>query len=252
MTTVLDATLARIDPAPAADAAVDGGADALASLGLWWQRVGSGGHPTPAWAVASGGINDGIATADRAVDAGGTLLIPRAQDDADILAARSDTALSRDADLPARALIAILSHRDAAAVLPQDGLTDAEWMQRCAALRDRIAVLVELRGDIPALLAACGDDALASCAGMLLGSAARRTPCLIDGIRELASALAADRLAPAAASWWRAASDGMDPAWRIAVERIDLDPGLPLGIAPRDAVASRATLALLEVALARD
>jgi nicotinate-nucleotide--dimethylbenzimidazole phosphoribosyltransferase len=81
--------------------------------------------------------------------------------------------------------------------------------------------------------------------GCLLAAAARRTPVILDGIRALAAAVVADRLAPQASSWWRAASTSLDLAHTIASERIDLERGLPLNISTSDARASRAILALL-------
>ncbi len=231
----------RIEPCPGG-IADDGapGSDSVQALARWWQRVGSGPRRIPAWIQVSGdGAVAGVAAAERAVDAGANLLIPR-----------PDRATS---DLEARAVIAVLTHRDAAAVVDQvPGMTDAEWMRDATVVRDRIAALIPLRGEPRDLVHACQDPAIADLVGVLIGAASRRTPCLVDGLRVMAAAVVADRLSPAACGWWRAASTSADPAWLAAVDRIELDPGLPLSISADDGSAARATLVLLDLESAPD
>jgi nicotinate-nucleotide--dimethylbenzimidazole phosphoribosyltransferase len=86
---------------------------------------------------------------------------------------------------------------------------------------------------------------VAAVVGVLLSAAARRTPCLVDGTDELAAALVADRLCYRAKGWWRAGSDSPDPGRRAATERIDLAPGLPLGLTDDAGRGAEATLAIL-------
>ena len=233
----LTALLARITTPETTDSVVDERLTGeLGALAQWWQdRAGA----TPPVAVVvpcgAGGIDDGVAAADRAIDAGATLLVPRVT--------------TRD-DLAARTLIALLTRREASSVVHQPtGLADREWMDRVAAVRDRSADAVDRRGEPAALVEDLGSAGIASAAGVLLAAAARRTPCLVDGTDELAAALVADRLAYRAKGWWRAASDSPDPGRAAAIDRIDLAPGLPLHLADDAGLGADATIALLAVVI---
>ena len=127
-------------------------------------------------------------------------------------------------------------------------------MVMCADVRDRAAAVVDLRGEPMALLAALPAPGIAYTTGVLLGAAARRTPCLVDGTDELAAALVADRLCHRARGWWRAASDSPDPGRAAAIDRVDLAAGLPLALtddAGRGAQATLALLAALDEAITR-
>ena len=228
----------RISAAPSAPASF-AAPDELQRLAAWWQRVGSTPEPVAAWLSTPGiDLSDGIAVADRAIDAGANLLIAHLPDD--------DPAI-------ARALIGVLCHRDAAAVSYQpDGMTDAEWAVQCGTTRDHIAAWLSMRGEPIDLLTAAGDVGVAAMVGSLLAASARCTPVILDGTRAMAAAVVADRVAPQASTWWRAASTSPDPAHNVAGERMDLERGLPLNVNASDASASRANLALLRDVLIRD
>jgi nicotinate-nucleotide--dimethylbenzimidazole phosphoribosyltransferase len=215
-------------PVPASPAS----SDEWQRLAEWWQRMGSSQDVVDAWLSPQGDdLADGVAVAERAIDAGANLLIAHLPD---------------DESTRARALIGVLCHRDAAAVTYQShGMTDTQWALQCGHTRDHISAWLAMRGEPMALLQIAGDDGVTTMVGCLLAAAARRTPVILEGIRVLAAAVVADRLAPQASSWWRAASTSPDPAHTIASERIDLERGLPLNISTSDSHASRATLALL-------
>jgi len=225
-----DELVSRIGPSPAPVS--PDSFDEWQRLAEWWQRMGSSPAPAAAWLTSPGDdAADGVAVAERAIDAGANLLIAHLPD---------------DESTRARALIGVLCHRDAAAVTYQSqGMTDSQWALQCGNSRDHICAWVAMRGEPMALLQIAGDVGVTTMVGCLLAAAARRTPVILDGIRVLAAAVVADRLAPQASSWWRAASTSPDPAHTIASERIDLERGLPLNIGTSDARASRATLALL-------
>lgn len=210
---------------------------ALADLATWWRTVSAGAPPTVASVdpIAPASVPDailaGLDAADRAIDSGATLLVPRSG--------------NRD-DEAARTVIALLTRKEASAVLAQPaGMTDREWMTACAAVRDRAASTAEHRADPIALLDALSAPGIALVVGVLLGAAARRTACLVDGTDELAAALVADRICIRAKGWWRAGSDSPDPGRVAAIERIDLAPGLPLGLSDDAGRGAEATLALL-------
>lgn len=210
---------------------------ALARLAVWWGSVSAGAPlavsriDAAAPAAAPDAILAGIEAAERAIDSGATLLVPR-------VGVRDDAA--------ARTLIALLTRKEASAVVAQpDGMTDRAWMDACAAVRDRAAQAAEHRGEPVALLGSVGAPGIALVVGVLLGAAARRTPCLVDGTDELAAALVADRICIRAKAWWRAGSDSPDPGRAAAIDRIDLAAGLPLGLTDDDGRGAEATLALL-------
>ena len=124
-------------------------------------------------------------------------------------------------------------------------MSDRDWMARCAAVRDGVVEVAELRAAPVQLLTALEAVHIAFVAGVLLGASARRTPSLVEGTDELAAALVADRLSFRAREWWRAGSTSPDPARLAAVERLDLAPGLPLGLTDDDGRGAAATVALL-------
>jgi nicotinate-nucleotide--dimethylbenzimidazole phosphoribosyltransferase len=240
----IEALAARItapEP-PASDPPLDVTGE-LAALLTWWQRVGTAGEPkarviewNPADESASAWAA-GIAAADRAVDAGSTLLIPRI---------RSQTC----DQVTARAVISALTRRDPSAIVHQPlGMPDREWMQLCADVRDRATECAALRGQPVELVAGPDARSIAWGAGVLLGAAARRTPCLIDGTCISAAALVADRIAHRARTWWRAGSTSSDPGRIAAMDRLDLLESLPLDLSDDEGRGADATLALLALIL---
>lgn len=241
---ILALTLTRIERRDEATSATASGpwTGVLADLHQWWVAVSGGAalrpaavptDPIAAPQAAVAAVAAGIAAADRAVDSGATLLIPRVDD-------REDTT--------ARAIIGLLAKREPSAILDQpEGMPDAEWMDRCARIRDEMAAQAHLRGDYLGLLEALDAHGVGTVAGILLGAAARRTPCLLDGTDEWAGALVADRLHHSARSWWRVAVTSTDPARSVAGERIGLAAGIPLTMADDLGLGAEATLALLRL-----
>lgn len=237
----LSETIARItSPSDEPDRPRSHLTGSLGDLDVWWsQRAGSVRPITRVIASEASGSSAadalllGLTAADRAIDSGTTLLIPR-------VSARNV--------LAARSIIGLLTKRDASAVTHQPpGMADAEWMGACAGVRDLMAEQRSHLGDQVALLEAMGTSDIAAVAGMLIGAAARRTPCLLDGTDEWAGALVADRLAHRARHWWRAATTSTDPARMAARDRIDVAPGLPLGLTDEDGWGARTVVALLDL-----
>ncbi len=213
----------------------------LADLQVWWSSVGGGSALVPTRVTASSAEEDdslsallaGAAEVDRVVDSGATLVIPQVPE--------------RD-HLTALTVIALLTRREANRVVDQpEGMSDAQWMDRCASVRDRSAHAAAHLGDHLALLDALDATDVASTAGMLLGAAARRTPCLIVGTGEWAAALVADRMSHVARTWWRPASTSPDPGQQVAAERIGLEPLLPLDLTDDIGLGADAVIALLRL-----
>jgi nicotinate-nucleotide--dimethylbenzimidazole phosphoribosyltransferase len=239
----LAAALERIvAPAPAAEVPPADVTGVLADLWSWWASVGAGqpearilaadaADPEEHCTVGAAAVLAGVTAADRAVDSGATLLVPR-------VTVRDEVA--------SRAIITLLTRREASAVVHQGpAMTDREWMAMTAEVRDRAAATADLRGEPLALLSALGSSSFATVVGCLLGAAARRTPCIIDGTDELAAALIADRLCYRAKGWWLVASDSPDPGRGAAIDRIDATVGLPLRLSDEVGRGADAVTALL-------
>ena len=67
-------------------------------------------------------------------------------------------------------------------------------------------------------------------AGFLAQAALRKTPVILDGLVVTAAALVANDLAPGAREWWVAGHRSAEPAHRIALRHLDLDPLLDLSM----------------------
>lgn len=263
--------IVRIDTPPDVEVHVRPGLTGeLATLSSWWQRLAGDAPVVAAYVVvdpydampdtAPGGndcaraLSVGLAAANRAIDSGATLLVPGSGPgpmwDGRVRPADPASPVDPagpDDDVRARALIGLLTKRDASSVLGQPlGMPDGVWMDECARIRDTMAEHRALLGEQLSLLDAVDGHAIAVTAGALIGAAARRTPCLIDGTSEWAAALVADRIAHRARHWWRAASTSTDPAWTAARDRTDIPAGLPLGL-DHDGWGARVTIALLEM-----
>lgn len=226
----------------------------LERLREWWRSVSDGSAPSPETLrclvgcgektaeipattdEASGveaAVREGIAAADRAIDAGRTLLVPQ---------------VVHCEPVAALAVVGLLTRSEAAAITYQfTGMSDREWIERCAAVRDTGVALADLRSAPVELLAALGATEIAFVVGVLLASAARRTPSIVEGTDELAAALVADRLSFRAKEWWRAGSTSPDPARQAAVDRLDLATGLPLELTDDAGRGADATIALISI-----
>jgi len=235
----LVSAMARIEPPPPAQQpAPPDVTGTLADLLQWWTSVSDGRapavavlEPPQATAEADTALLDGLVASERAIDAGATLLVPRAG--------------GRD-DHEARAIVALLTRGDAGTVTYQGpAVTDRAWMNTCAEIRASIERVADLRSDPLGLLAALDARHIAYLVGVLLGGAARRTPSVVEGTGELGAALMADRLCFRAKDWWRAGSTSTDPARVAAVDRLALAPGLPLGLTDDTGRGADATIALL-------
>ncbi len=183
---------------------------------------------------AMAGLLAGAALADEEVDAGTDLLV---------LALPGP-----DLAVQAASLIGLLTRSDAAAVTAT-GQDDASWMRACAATRDAMRRGRPRLADQPALLAAVAGPDVAFATGLLLQAAARRTPTVLDGPVSAAAALVAARLSFRAPGWWLAGTLSPDPAHRLALGRLDLDPVLDLGLRGDDGTGALLAVPVLRAAV---
>lgn len=178
----------------------------------------------------------GAAIADEEVDGGADLLIPGQ--------------LGVGATTVAAVLVAALTDTEPVKVIGRgSGIDDPTWMRKLTAIRDGLRRGRLFGGDPVALLAASGGADLAAMTGFLVQAAVRRTPVLLDGMVSAAAALLASAVAPAAPGWWRAAHRSPEPAHRIALQQLDLQPVLELGVRLDDGSGALLVLPLLRAAV---
>ncbi|MQA61190.1 MAG: nicotinate-nucleotide--dimethylbenzimidazole phosphoribosyltransferase [Actinophytocola sp.] len=163
------------------------------------------------------GVRAGMAVADVEVDSGADLLI------AANLGVGSTTAAST--------LVAALTGSEPVAVVGRgSGIDDAGWMRKTIAVRDALRRARPHLAEPLALLRTAGGADLAALAGFLAQAAVRRTPVLLAGLTVSAAAMVAEELAPGARQWWLAVTSTEEPAHRLALEHLDLEPLLDLGV----------------------
>ncbi|MEU6643827.1 nicotinate-nucleotide--dimethylbenzimidazole phosphoribosyltransferase [Saccharomonospora sp. NPDC046836] len=185
---------------------------------------------------AEAAVEAGMRVADAEVDAGADLLIP--------------AELGVGVSTPASTLVATLTDTEPVAVIGRGaGIDDATWMRKAVAVRDAMRRAHPVVTDPVGLLRTVGGADLAAMAGFLAQAAVRRTPVLLDGLAVAAAALVAEELAPGARSWWVAAHRSTEPAQVLALDHLDLEPIVDLGIRVGRGAGAAATLPLLATAV---
>ena len=120
-------------------------------------------------------------------------------------------------DAEARAISALYCGQDATSVIP-DHLSDMEWMQLCAQVRDAMPGLRREIAEPPSLL--MHSPRLAWHVAAILHGAARRTPVLLAGALPAIAGLCAQRAIPLAATWIHIGVSATDPAAIAAEARL--------------------------------
>ena len=222
------------------DVAVDSDAPLSPSIGAHKVRRGSGNIAVEDALSAdetAAAVEAGRRIADEEVDAGADLLI------AGDMGIGNTTA--------ATTLIAALTNSEPVAVVGRGtGVDDAGWARKTAAIRDALFRARALRMDPVGLLRVCGGADLAAMAGFVAQAAVRRTPVLLDGVVVTAAALIADRLAPGARQWWQAGHLSTEPAHALALQRLDLEPIVDLGMRLGEGTGAAIALPILRAAVA--
>jgi nicotinate-nucleotide--dimethylbenzimidazole phosphoribosyltransferase len=122
------------------------------------------------------------------------------------------------------------------------GLDAAGWERKLRTV-ERALALHHPRPDDPlGALAALGGFEIAGLAGAILGGAAAGRPVVLDGLIVGASALIATALCPAARPYLVASHRSAEPGHRLALEYLELEPLMDLGL--RLGEGSGAALAL--------
>ena len=177
----------------------------------------------------------GIAIANEEIDTGADLLIV------------GDMGIGNTT--PAAVLVGLLTKVDAATVVGRGtGIDDATWMRKCAAVRDGMRRGRPHLADPIELLATVGGADLAAITGILLQSAARGIPVLLDGVVSCTCALVAQRMSYRAREWWLASHRSTEPAAVAALDYLSMQPLLDLGMRLGEGTGALAALPLVRAA----
>jgi nicotinate-nucleotide--dimethylbenzimidazole phosphoribosyltransferase len=127
------------------------------------------------------------------------------------------------------------------------GVDDAGWARKVAAVRLAMATNpVSAPLDV---LAALGGFEIAGLAGVVLGAAARRRVVVLDGFITTAAALAAVRLAPAAAGYLLASHRSVEVGHRALLAALGTRPLLDLDLRLGEGSGAALALPIVEAAL---
>ncbi len=129
------------------------------------------------------------------------------------------------------------------------GVDDAGLARKLAAVRGALALHSRAAHDPLDALARLGGFEIAGLAGLVLGAAARRIPVLVDGFISSAAALAAIRIAPAAAGYLLAAHRSMEPGHRHVLAALDARPLLELELRLGEGTGAALAMHLVEAAI---
>jgi nicotinate-nucleotide--dimethylbenzimidazole phosphoribosyltransferase len=179
----------------------------------------------------------GAAIADEAVDSGADLLIP------------GDMGIGSTTSCAA--LVSLMTGADVASVVGRGtGIDDDAWMRKVAAVRD---VRFRARHDPPdpvLALQRAGGAEIAAMAAFLARAAERATPVLLDGVVSCTAALLAQARWPGSKAWWQAAHRSTEPAQHRALDHLQMEPLLDLGLRLGEGTGALAALPLLHASAA--
>ncbi len=110
------------------------------------------------------------------------------------------------------------------------GITDESFRKKKAVIRQAIQVNQPQKDDPVDVLAKVGGFDLAAMCGAFLGAAATHRPVVIDGFISAVAALCAVRLCPNARGYLVPSHASYEIGYRLAMEAMDLQPMLLLGM----------------------
>ncbi|MDQ6927364.1 MAG: nicotinate-nucleotide--dimethylbenzimidazole phosphoribosyltransferase [Actinomycetota bacterium] len=132
------------------------------------------------------------------------------------------------------AVIAAITGRRAGEVTGRGtGIDDATFSKKVLvvdAAITRARGAGSLDGEAVAILAAVGGLEIAALAGFIIGGAAARVPVIVDGVIALAGLLVAARIAPGVVAYCFAGHRSTEPGASAALDHLDLEPILDLGM----------------------
>ena len=132
---------------------------------------------------------------------------------------------------PAAALIAASLGVGAAEVTGRGtGLDDQALVHKERVLATALSRAGDRVADPVQRLAALGSADLAAGVGFLVAAARAGVPVLLDGVVSVAEALVVEDLEPGVVAWCAAGHRSTEPAQRLALDKLGLDPILDLGM----------------------
>jgi nicotinate-nucleotide--dimethylbenzimidazole phosphoribosyltransferase len=130
------------------------------------------------------------------------------------------------------------------------GIDDAAWQHKVEVIDHALRVNRPERHDALDVLAKVGGLEIAALVGVILGSAARRVPVIVDGFITTAAALVAAELCPAARSYLIAAHRSVERGHATALEHLELEPLLMLDMRLGEGTGAALALPIVDAALA--
>jgi nicotinate-nucleotide--dimethylbenzimidazole phosphoribosyltransferase len=199
-------------------------------------RAGTGNiarEPAMTVAQARQALDTGAAVAARLVDDGAACLVT------------GDMGIGNTT--PSAALVAAFAGRAASEVTGRGtGIDDPTLARKVAAVDAALARTP--RDDPIAVLASLGGLEIAALAGFVVGGAAVRVPVVVDGVIADAALLTAAQLAPGAVHFCFAGHRSTEPAARVVLDTLGLEPILDLELRLGEGSGACLALPVLEAA----
>lgn len=130
------------------------------------------------------------------------------------------------------------------------GVDDTAWMRKVAAVREGLRRARSRPRDVPSILQTVGSADLAVVTALLLRTAARGLPVILDGHVSAAAAVLAHRVSPTSRQWWLFPERGEEPCVHRAQDALGMVPVHELGVRTGLGVAGLAAVGTLRTAVA--
>ena len=149
------------------------------------------------------------------------------------------------------ALGSVLLHRPVEDMTgPGAGLSRAGVLHKIDVIRQAIACNQPDPDDPIDALSKVGGFDIAGMAGLCIGAAACRVPCLLDGFISTLAALCAVRLCPAVSDYLIASHVSAEPAGRLVLDALGKQPMITAGMRLGEGTGAVAAMPLIDMALA--
>jgi nicotinate-nucleotide--dimethylbenzimidazole phosphoribosyltransferase len=211
--------------------------DAAPGLAREKVRTGTGNiarEPAMTIAEARQALDVGAAVATRLVDEGAACLVT------------GDMGIGNTT--PSAALVAAFTGRAAGEVTGRGTGIDDPTLARKVAAVDAALTRTPDRDDPIAVLASLGGLEIAALTGFVVGGAAARVPVVVDGVIAGAALLTATKLAPGAVHFCFAGHRSTEPAARVILDTLGLEPILDLELRLGEGSGACLALPMLEAA----
>jgi nicotinate-nucleotide--dimethylbenzimidazole phosphoribosyltransferase len=211
--------------------------DAAPGLAREKVRTGTGNiarEPAMTIAEARQALDVGAAVATRLVDEGAACLVT------------GDMGIGNTT--PSAALVAAFTGRAAGEVTGRGTGIDDPTLARKVAAVDAALTRTPDRDDPIAVLASLGGLEIAALTGFVVGGAAARVPVVVDGVIAGAALLTATKLVPGAIHFCFAGHRSTEPAARVILDTLGLEPILDLELRLGEGSGACLALPVLEAA----